>query len=118
MATKVCTPTLQQSEKVVQFKWATLNNGDDGAPVEWAIFADRSVQVTGNFGAGGNVRIEGSNDGGVTWAPLSGPTGAALDITAAGIKQIVECVGLIRPRVTAGDGTTALVVSIIGRKVI
>ena len=59
--------------------WANMQNGDDGQPIELANFADRSVQVFGTFGAGGNVRIEGSIDG-TNYAPLTDPQGNALDI--------------------------------------
>jgi hypothetical protein len=89
--------------------WPAMQNGDDGQPIELANFADRSVQVFGVFGAGGNVRIEGSLDG-TNYAPLTDPQGNALDINTAKIEAIVELVRWIRPVVTAGDGSTALTV--------
>lgn len=92
--------------------WASMANGDDGEPIELANFADRSVQVTGTFGAGGSVRIEGSNDG-VNYAPLTDPQGNNLDILSAKIEAISEVVRYIRPRVTAGDGTTAITVCML-----
>lgn len=92
--------------------WPAMANGDDGRPLELANFADRSVQVTGTFGAGGSVRIEGSIDG-VNYAPLTDPQGNALDIMAAKIEAISEVVRYIRPRVTAGDGTTSLTVTML-----
>ena len=79
-------------------------------------FADRSVQVIGTFGAAGNLRIEGSIDGGTTWAVLTDPQGNALDFTAAKIEAITELVELVRARVTAGDGTTSLSVYFIMRR--
>lgn len=39
--------------------WPNMTNGDEGSVIELANFADRSVQVTGDFGAGGNVRTDG-----------------------------------------------------------
>lgn len=92
--------------------WAGMAVGDDGERIELANFADRSVQVTGVFGAGGNVRIEGSLDG-VNYAPLTDPQGNNLDINAAKIEAITEIVRYIRPRVTAGDGTTLLTVTML-----
>lgn len=88
--------------------WGPLVNGEAGD----AISGDRtarafmgSVQANGVFGAGGNVVIEGSNDG-VNWFP------AAAAITVGGIQQIAIYTHYIRPRVTAGDGTTAVLVSL------
>lgn len=92
--------------------WANMANGDDGAPIELAQFADRSVQVVGTFGVGGNVRIEGSING-TDYAPLTDPQGNNLDITAPKIEAIIEVVRYIRPRVTAGDGSTLVTVSIL-----
>lgn len=89
--------------------WPAMQSGDDGQPIELANFADRSVQVVGDFGVGGNVRIEGSLDG-TNYATLTDPQGNALDITTAKIEAITELVRWIRPRVTAGDGSTNLTV--------
>lgn len=92
--------------------WADMPNGEVGQRIELANFADRSVQVTGVFGAGGSVRIEGSING-TDYAPLTDPQGNALDINTAKIEAISEVVRYIRPRVTAGDGTTALTVTML-----
>lgn len=101
---------------VTKFTFAAMTNGDSGTPVPWVQWADRSIQVTGTFGAGGNLRWEGSNDGGATYATLTDPQGNALDFTAAKIEQITELVELARPRVTAGDGTTSITVTLVARK--
>lgn len=88
-----------------------LANGQDGAPLAAGEdFADRSVQVLGTFGAGGTVVFEGSNDDGTTYATLDDNTGTALSLTAAKLKAIATLAHKMRPRVTAGDGTTALTV--------
>lgn len=92
--------------------WAGMANGDVGEAIELANFADRSVQVVGAFGAGGNVRIEGSLNG-TDYAPLTDPQGNNLDINAAKIEAITELVRWIRPAVTAGDGSTALTVTML-----
>jgi hypothetical protein len=76
---------------------------------------DRSVQVTGTFGSGGTLLIEGSNDGGVTWGTLNDPQGSALSFTSSKIEAIQELTAMIRPRVSAGDGTTALAVYVLVR---
>jgi hypothetical protein len=97
--------------------WAPLANGDDGAPVDWVDFADRCFQVSGTFGVGGSATIQGSNDG-TTWSALADPQGNALTFTSTRIEQALELPRYVRPIVTAGDGTTALTVTLCMRKVI
>lgn len=98
------------------FTWTPLTTTNtDGAPVEWLQWADRCVQVTGTFGTGGTVVLQGSNDGS-TWATLNNAQGTAASFTAAGIRQIVELPRYCRPNVTAGDGTTSLTVSLVLRR--
>lgn len=95
------------------FEW-TLANGETGDAVEFVGAPDRSVQLSGTFGSGGTVVIEGSIDG-LTYATLTDPQGNALSVTAAKIEAITELVRYIRPRVTAGDGTTAIKINIVMR---
>ncbi len=94
--------------------WVDLANGDDGAYITYGSFADRSIQVQGTFGAGGTLLVEGSNDG-TNFHTLTTPLGTALSITAAGIYMIAEPVKYIRPRVSAGDGTTELTATLFAR---
>jgi hypothetical protein len=103
--------------------WTGLLNGDDGAPYTIPNRADKSVQVFGTFGAGGSCRVEGTNQqaftpdgtaiGSLTYAALNDPQGNVLDVTAAKIEQVLENPNAIRPRVTAGDGTTSLTVVMV-----
>lgn len=96
--------------------WGTMANADTGEPFEAAQYADRTVQAVGTFGAGGNVAVEGSNDG-VTWAALSDQTGVAINLTATGqLKQVAEATRYIRPNISAGDGTTAIIVYMYTRR--
>ena len=109
-----CQKTVPESlhHTCVIVTWPNLANGDDGKPIELANFADRSVQVTGEFGIGGLVRIEGSING-TDYAPLTDPQGNNLDINTAKIEAVAELVRWIRPRVTAGDGSTAITVTML-----
>ena len=108
--------------EIQRIRWLALANGDTGGGgvtgtlTELGNYSDRTVQVTGTFGAGGSVSIQGSNDGGTTWATLTDPQGVALTFTAAGLRQILELPFQIRPNVTAGDGTTSLNVYMMMRK--
>ena len=109
------TPTFSRVDGdsgTVKVTWAGMANGDTGLPVYMTENKDRSVQVTGTFGAGGSVRWEASNDE-TNYYPLTDPQGNALDFTTAKIEAVTEVVLASRPRVTAGDGTTALTVTAI-----
>jgi hypothetical protein len=99
----------------VLITWTGLANGDTGSPYEGADFADRTMQVSGTFGAGGSVNLEGGNDN-ATWAILTDPQGTAITKTAAGLEVIEENPRYIRPNVTAGDGTTSLTVTVWARR--
>lgn len=102
-------------DKVDIVQWTGLLNADTGEPAELPGYADRTVQVTGTFGAGGTIIIEGSVDG-TNYVVLTDPQGNAISKTAAFLEAISEAVRYIRPRVSAGDGTTSLVCSILFRR--
>lgn len=97
------------------FTWTGLDLDDSGIPIECVGYADRTVQVTGTFGTGGSVTIQGSNDK-TNWFALTDPQGNAITKTAAGLELIMEAPLYLRPIVTAGDGTTSLTVSILCRR--
>lgn len=90
--------------------WLSLTTtNDEGSAQKLPNLSDKSFQVSGTFGVGGNVQIQGSNDGGTTWMVLNDPQGTPLDFaTPAKILQTLENPELIRPFVSAGDGTTSL----------
>lgn len=89
-------------------QWKALVNGDAGTAWEMAPnFRTAFFSVTGTFGAAGSVQLEGSNDG-TNFFKLSPAA-----VTTAGLFAalgVTEYPKFIRPHVTAGDGTTALVV--------
>ncbi|SRR5260221_14535785 len=97
------------------FTWGPMSNGDVGAAVDMLAFADRSIQVEGVFGSGGNVEIQGSNDA-VNFRPLHDPLGNLLEInsTSDRIKHIMEITFLMRPAITQGDVNTSLTVTFFG----
>lgn len=110
--------TLQTfGDKCWVVSWADLTNAtsDSGDPFEMPGAADRSLQVTGTFGAGGTVTFEGSNDGS-NWATLTDPQGNALTVQTAKIEAVVELTRYVRPRITAGDGTTSLTATMLVRR--
>ena len=95
----------------------TLASGDDGAPLGNTGSGDRTVQVDGTFGSGGNLIIEGSLNNGASWYQLRDTSGTLLSFTSGGLRIILENTLLIRPRVISGDGTTSLTAIISVRKV-
>jgi hypothetical protein len=94
--------------------WSGLLSGDDGTRVTLSDFPDRTVQFIGTFGAGGTVSFEGSNDGS-NWIALTDPQGNAITKTSASMEFVTETPRYVRPRVTAGDGTTDLTVILFAR---
>ena len=113
MSTKSTIVVPQGMNNIKRVQWAALANGEAGDFIgpDLAPWSDRSVQVAGTFGASGSVLWEGSNDG-VNWATLNAPQGTALTWTTAAIKQVLEGALYMRPRVTAGDGTTNLIITV------
>lgn len=95
--------------------WTGLLNGDSGTPLEMVGSADRSVQITGTPSVGGTVLIEGSNDG-TNYSTLHDPGGNALSLTSAQIVAVLEISAFIRPRVSAGDGSTTFAVTLLVRR--
>lgn len=89
------------NSRSVVARWQNLTTGDDGQPIPFAQYTDKSVQVTGTFG-GATVVFEGSNDG-VTYAVLTDPQGNALNLTSPQIEMVAEATAWVRPRVTGGS---------------
>lgn len=112
----VITATVTQIEAdALLVQWANMANGDTGSPIELTSYSDRSVQIQGTFGVGGTCVVQGSNDS-TDYQTLTDPQGNAVSKTAAAIETLTELTRLTRPSITAGDGTTALTVSMLLRK--
>lgn len=97
--------------------WAALANGDSGSWLSAADLSDKSLHVYGTFGTGGTLIMEGSNNEGVSAVSLNDSRGEgnALSFTAENLVTILENPERIRPRVTAGDGTTSLTVVVVSK---
>lgn len=130
MATKAfttfipCGPKGENMPGCLGVKWVGLANGDDGAPFVCSHRADKCVMAYGTPGAAPHILIEGTNEqvygpdgsalGAPTYVTLVDPSSAALDfITSPRIEQVLENPLAIRPRVSAGDGTTNWTVTMI-----
>lgn len=114
-------PRTLDQRGVFTVEWAPLTTTDlDGAAVQNARFSDRSVHVSGTFGAGGTVTVQGTNQTDaaglpINWLPLSDPAGVALAITSASIKTVLQITRFIRPLVSGGDGTTSLKITLTSK---
>jgi hypothetical protein len=95
--------------------WTGLDSDDSGAPAELVDYPDKTVTITGTFGAAGSITIQGSNNG-TDWFSMTDPQTAAVVKTSAAMEMLVEAPRYIRPLVTAGDGTTSLTVQILCRR--
>ena len=98
--------------QAVVYTWTPLANGDSGVQILGPGWADRSFQIEGTFGAAGTVLVEGSNDG-VNWRTLDDPFGVPISVTTPQIRELTEITYYVRPRVSAGDGTTSITVTAI-----
>ncbi len=99
-------------DSAMTFKW-TLTGTDDGAPLEFLPWADRSVQIgtTGdNFNAG-TVILEGSNDG-VSYQTLKDPAGNPISLTAAGLRQVLESTAYVRPRASVAVTSVNVIIAV------
>lgn len=95
------------------WKWETMTTTNaDGSPLLIDRRTDRSVQVSGTFGTGGTLVIQGSNDG-ANWYTLNDLQGTALSFASARLEGISEMPLYVRPFVSAGDGTTDLDVYLV-----
>lgn len=102
--------------QIIAWTPLTFSGLDSGAPATNISGADRSIQIEGTFGAGGSVTVEGSNDG-TNYETLNDHLGNALTFTTKGIKSVDQICRNIRPRVTAGDGTTSLTATLLTRRI-
>jgi hypothetical protein len=116
MATRQGSQVYREDGRVV-YSWAGLLQsssdvgsaaGIQGKAVEYV------VSAVGTFGAAGSVALQGSNDGGATWFAMDDAGGTVIAMTTNKIWRISHMPLLVRPAVTAGDGTTNLAVSLVG----
>jgi hypothetical protein len=95
-------------------KWAGLSYSDVGSSLPSLQYSGSSVQVTGTFGEGGSVVLEGSNDG-ETFFPIADNTGSVLHFNKSGLKGVGDVVAYVRPKVLGGDSTTSITVTLAAK---
>lgn len=100
------------------YQWSGATNS--GSPDTFtAVKLDRTpwtitLQATGTFGASAAVALHGSVDG-VNFTPLGDLDGTAISLAAAGLVSGRDAVLFLKPILAAGDGSTALSVSLLMR---
>jgi len=87
-------------------KWV-LQVGDVGLPVALAGWPDKTVQI---ISATGTASLEGSNDGGTTWSPVSDTGGTAITAKGQGLYTLRDNPALLRINTVA---TAAVTVQLI-----
>ncbi len=83
-----------------------LTSGDTGEPVKMSDYSDRTVTMTGTFGAA--VTLDGSNDG-VTWMTQSNIADTDISKTANGIEVIGTNPVFTRPAAGAVTSVTVII---------
>lgn len=116
MATRSYSKDLSKiaTEHSILHTWTGLLADDDGQVVEMCTYADRTIQITGTFSTG-TLLWEGSLDAS-NYATLNDPQGNPLSITSAKIETVMELTRYARPRVSGGDGSTDLTVTLLARR--
>ena len=103
--------------------WAALTTTDNyGSPIAMPGSADRSIQLLGTLGTGGAVTLYGSNKASpdtssdTDWAILTDPQGNNIVLSTLKVEAITELMRWVRPKITAGDGSTSLTAVMLLRR--
>lgn len=122
MATRSATRTVSDQTGRITINWgetgAFIGSSDNGTAQGLPPGYDWLVQAGGTLGTGGVVSLEYSLDGGTTWGIGGNPAGTALTMDAIGeCFQLAGSPPLVRPAASAGDGSTAFFVRLVGTPV-
>jgi hypothetical protein len=95
--------------------WAALTTTNNyGSPFEMPGWSDRSIQLIGTLGTGGAVTLYGSNVAAPDltddddWAILTDQSDNNLALSTLKVEQVMQLTRWVRPKITAGDGSTSL----------
>ena len=97
---------------VVIYEWANLTDGDTATPVQVPAKSDRTIEVSGDFGSGGDIRPQGTLDPDAVSArfnDMRDPQGNVISIIAQDAEAILENTVWIRPNVNAGTSVDVTV---------
>jgi len=103
-------------DSVLKITWEAITTTNDvGNWIKIPDYPDKTVQIVGNFGTGGTLDIEGSNDG-TNAAILTDTRGNSITKTAAYLGSMAENPLYIRPKLSAGTGAVDLDIIVIARR--
>lgn len=114
MATINATVEKSGDGSVVYFTYTGMAKGDQGAPIPFAEFADRSVQAGGTWDSATFV-WQGSNDG-TTWFTLNDPGDVAISKTGNFLESVLEMTRYARPSIGGSGGSTDIDVVVACRR--
>lgn len=98
----------------------TLANGDESTDLGLFNYPEKTIEISGTFGAGGTINIRGKNVSSATVTEYlalhraNDPTLTLTGLTAVILSGLVEDPQFIKADVDAGDGTTELTVTVVG----
>ncbi len=99
---------------VVACTYALTTADHTGTAINTPEWGRKSVQFAGTWG-GGTAVLEGSNDG-TNYVTLRDPQGISLSFTGDGLKQVLEDVSSVRPRLSVvGSGCTVTATCLVLR---
>lgn len=108
-------PTIGRSSSgVLVVSWVGLANSDYGQALSVPALADRSIHLLGALGTGGAATIYGTNKPDpnlatdTDWSILNDPQANPLVMSVLKVESVMEPTLWIRPKITAGDGSTLL----------
>lgn len=109
------TPVTGTNDKAYKFTWALTTANSDGAAIhpKFVEFADRTVYMTGTWGAA-TCELQGGD--GSTWMPLTDAQGNNITKTSNAIEIVTEVPETVRPTLTAVGAGAAITVTLIARR--
>lgn len=95
---------------VIAYEWTGLTENDTAGYVEVPQQADKTMQVDGNFGSGGDVRVEGSlAPNADKWGQLKDAQGNAISFLTGNdedVETLLQNTMFIRPAVVGGTSVS------------
>lgn len=86
------------------YTWTPVTESDTCSAVSLPEYNDKTIQITGTIGTA-HVAVNGSLDG-VTYAALRDASSTTIDLTALGVKTILENTVWVQPAITSGSGAS------------
>mgnify|MGYP001568994872 CR=1 FL=1 len=98
---------------VVLVTWTPITEADTAQPYPQPYWSDSTIHIFGTIGAGGNLRLQGSNEftSPSNWATLKDTQRNLLNIATLPVaEQVLEHMYQVRPHPTAGVGMSLTVI--------